>query len=516
VETFHYEKQDGTLLQALAARLIQAGVVMNPLPPEAVLETLREFGAITKFSIILKDMLGLLRSVNPSEAERLELIKTSANPDQVAAAFELLAPIAQAYEQELQREGRVDFDDMINRANSYVIGGSFQSPWRFIVVDEFQDIAKSRADLVKALRKRQLDVSLFCVGDDWQSIYRFTGSDISFTADFENHFGPTMISGLDKTFRFNSKIGEVASRFVMKNRRQLTKDIQSHTVVTEPTVSLIRASLSRRDSTVDVITRIVSRIGEIAAQGSSVYFLARFKHDLPDLADLCRSFPNLTFQRDSIHSAKGKEADYVVLLGLGKGKFGLPSEIATHPLVEALLPKLEGFPHAEERRLFYVALTRAKHRVYLVSDMTKCSAFVQELVADQYPIETDEFQDTPDQLNANTTQCPACTEGQLVKRVNATNGGLFSGCTNYPRCRHTESSCDWCSAAMKRSGRFRICVSRTCKRWIPVCPHTGGEMSFRSKAKIWGCSHYRGSEAGSCRHIEKDITAPPEKAKLYS
>ncbi|WP_060514329.1 UvrD-helicase domain-containing protein [Pseudomonas sp. NBRC 111132] len=96
----------------------------------------------------------------------------------------------------------MDFYDMINKANQYVLDGSFKSPWKYIIIDEFQDIAKSRAELVRALRKGQEDVSLFCVGDDWQSIFRFTGSDISFTADFEKIFGATQATELKKNVPF--------------------------------------------------------------------------------------------------------------------------------------------------------------------------------------------------------------------------------------------------------------------------------------------------------------------------
>lgn len=243
IETFHYEKQEGVLLEALKQRLIKAGVILDPLPPEAVLETLREFGAITRFAEILTDMLGLLRAANLNDQELTDLIARSIDPAQISAALALLTPIVDAYVEALDHEKKMDFDDMINKANQCVLDGSFKSPWRFIIVDEFQDIAKSRADLVKALRDNQEDVSLFCVGDDWQSIFRFTGSDISFTADFEKIFGATKATELKKTFRFNSMIGAVASPFIMQNSRQMPKTIESHIVVESPTVSLVRASM---------------------------------------------------------------------------------------------------------------------------------------------------------------------------------------------------------------------------------------------------------------------------------
>lgn len=511
IETFHYEKQEGVLLDALKKRLINAGVTLDPLPPEAVLETLREFGAITRFAEILTDMLGLLRAANLNDQELRDLITRTADPAQISAALALLAPIVDAYVKALDHEKKMDFDDMINKAYKYVLDGSFKSPWKFIIVDEFQDIAKSRADLVRALRKSREDVSVFCVGDDWQSIFRFTGSDISFTADFEKIFGATKASELKKTFRFNSMIGAVASRFVMQNNRQFTKDIKSHTIVDTPTVSLVRAPLGEDSAKAEAIERTVEHISQTAKPGSSVYFLARFKFDLPNLAALASQYPNLSFKNDSIHSSKGKEADYVIILGLAKGKYGLPSEIVTHPLIEALQPPAEPYPHAEERRLFYVALTRAKHRVYLLCDMTRCSPFVLELIEGEYPLEYEEFETAPEQVNALAANCPVCTQGNLVNRARKSDNAPFIGCSNFPQCTHRESGCPSCNAPMIRSGRYRLCVSPGCNGWVAACPKTGGKMVFRDKVNKWGCSHFKGSEEGSCRHMERHIEAPPSK-----
>ncbi|MEK0363215.1 3'-5' exonuclease [Pseudomonas sp. CBC3] len=362
-----------------------------------------------------------------------------------------------------------------------------------------------------AIRMIKGNVSLFCVGDDWQSIYRFAGSDISYTSGFEDHFGATSTIELDKTFRFNSKIGEVASRFVMQNPKQLVKTVISHQTALTPTVSLVRTSVNPDDARL----MIVERIAQVALSNSSVYFLARFSHDLPKQEELSRlkwRFPALQFLIDTIHSSKGKEADYVVMLGLSKGKYGLPSEIVTHPLIEALEPDREPFPHAEERRLFYVALTRAKHRVYLLCDMRKCSPFIQELVKNEYPLDLDEFTTSSEQQLALEAACPNCKRGHLTARSNASTGKKFIGCTNFPLCGHTEKSCSWCDAPMETVGRFRQCVNAVCGRWAPICPVSGGEMKYQAAYKFWGCLDYRSSDPDSCRHKEYGyIGAPPTR-----
>ncbi|MCY1264132.1 ATP-dependent DNA helicase Rep [compost metagenome] len=514
IETFHYEQQEGQLLECLESRLKDADVTFDPLPPEALLETIREFGAVSAFAKLLGDLMELQKRSMLSPQELEAQIAGASHAEQMRAALALLKPVADRYEQELKRNNHIDFDDMIIKAIQYVEAGRFKAPWRYILVDEFQDISRPRARLVQALRKQQPDGSLFCVGDDWQSIYRFTGSDIELTTQFRHIFGPTQTTALDKSFRFNSSINAVASRFVMANPQQLRKTIEAHTKVDSRTVSLMRNRLQAKEA----LPEVLDHIAQIATSGSSVFLLARFKHDLPDthqLRQLRRRYPNLSLNTASIHAAKGKEADYVVVLSLTKGEFGLPSEKTAHPLIELLLPKAEKHPHAEERRLFYVALTRARHRVYLVTDMSRASPFVRELLDGEYELDLEAFPCPPDQLHAQVMDCPLCKEGNLVLRINASSGMAFMGCSNYPRCDHTERMCPKCSSPMFRQGRFRVCVNKRCSWPIPICPVSGGDMSLKpgNGRQFWGCSHYRGNDPTSCDHTENYIELPKRPQK---
>ncbi len=511
LEAYHYQLIEGSLFKELDRLLQQAEVVSCPLPPETVLATLREFGAISSFATLLAELLKRYRA-NCYEEERLRAtIDAATNSAQVSAAIELLMPIIEDYLELLSEQGHIDFDDMIGKAIGYVRSGRYKSPWTFILVDEFQDISEPRARLVQLLKASIPECSLFCVGDDWQSIYRFTGSDISFTTGFNQVFGATKTKVLDLTFRFNNSIGDIASRFVLENPEQVRKQLKTHISVNKPAVSLLRADNRQQFHREKIDSRIVMvlrRIADIADHGSHVYLLGRYGFNLPTkphLRELNALVPTLSLEAYTVHSSKGKEADYVVMLGLEKGKHGFPSQKVTHPLLDALLPKQEDYAFAEERRLFYVAITRARKRAYLISDIAKASEFVIELLDNQYSIELDEFEVSLAQKLFQLIHCAKCKTGSLVAKDGAF--GKFFGCNNYPLCNHTENGCISCGSVMQRLGRFKVCINPDCDSWIPTCPECGGEMMQRDGryGKFWGCKNFRRDDDVTCKHTEKEI-----------
>lgn len=514
IELFHYQNLEGTLLTSIDEQLTLLKAEFEPLPEDAVLNTLREFGAISHFAVLLKDLLKRYRAncFEPAQLERM--IQAAPNQSQVRAAIGLLTPILKDYQSFLDTHGHIDFDDMINKALKYVETNKFWSTWKFILVDEFQDISDPRARLVKALRDSAQDASLFCVGDDWQAIYRFTGSDLTFTTQFEKVFGKTAITTLDLTFRFNNAIGEVATQFVLQNPNQIKKMLKSRRVEHRPTVSLMRADNNDQQPNIESRAAIVlRRIASIAEPNSNVYFLSRFGFNLPDASvlEMFRTqYPALNIEAMTIHASKGKETDYVVVLGLESGKHGFPSGKVTHPLLEALLPPLEDYKHAEERRLFYVALTRAKQRAYLVSDMAVASDFVVELLKNGYKVELNEFAASLAQQLFHLLKCVKCKTGTLVARQS--QFGKFFGCNKYPLCSHKERGCSQCGSPMTRVDRFKVCVNPECRNWAPICPKCGAELVLRKGkyGEFWGCRNYR-QEDESCRHTENSILFNKEK-----
>lgn len=348
-------------------------------------------GNIEEISKNLSQLIGLYKLALFDKQQFQHRLSKNKDQSQIKSELELLSPIYQLYQKHLLDCNEIDFEDMIIKAIQYVESNRFKSNWKHILVDEFQDISEPRARLIKALKTQVSGSSLFCVGDDWQAIYRFTGADISLTTQFASYFGATQITALDKTFRFNNSISAFASKFVMQNPSQLHKEMLTHTQVNEPRVTLHQGDSENK------LSHVLADINDNTSSKQSVYILSRYKFNLPNrhnLNQLNVKFKNLDIKTDTFHASKGKESDHVIILGLNKGKYGFPSQKPIPPLLDCLLPKAEEFQHAEERRLFYVAITRTKHAVHLLSDIKKPSQFITELLEKDYMINYNQVSDT--------------------------------------------------------------------------------------------------------------------------
>ncbi len=479
LETFSYQKQEGTLLSDLEGMLRKHDVALRPIPPEQLWARLEALSYTTRLTSLLGTFLGHFKSNEFDLAALRVRAAKHADPERCIAFLDLFEVIHRKYQEALREEAAIDFDDMIVGARARVEEGSYRSPYRFILVDEFQDISAGRARFLKALAD-QRDAELFLVGDDWQSIYRFAGSDPQIMIDCETHFGPTTRTALDRSYRLNSSVLSVSTAFVTQNRDQIKKSMRPVKVVAEPRVSIWYA-----DADGALLGPLEAICQDWTGRGRpTVLVLGRYRHLRPqDWGRLCADFDELALSFMTVHRAKGLEADYVVVLGLSAGAYGFPAEIADDPILDLVLPANERFEHAEERRLFYVALTRAKEHVYLIADPERPSVFVEEL-----RMRSDgDAGDGPPSAGAVAVigtpppapNCPGCGAGVVRERSNREGPGRFFGCSNYPHCEWTSPVCDNCDGGY--IDRDRRCSSRACPTRYDACPECGdGALMPRS------------------------------------
>lgn len=424
IELFYHQYAKGRLNNALKRGVNKMQLRIVPLDDETVLDKVRESGRMTKLAGLLSEFITAFKSTCQDKLTLEKILNrvagnaTNTDIQHIRLAFSLLRPIYQQYQKYLRQQGQIDFEDMVGKAIHYVEQKKFVAPWRYIMVDEFQDISEPRARLVRALRdstwrksaqpdcaqperaqpERAQPASLFCVGDDWQAIYRFSGADVSLTTGFSQYFGPSSQCVLDQTFRFNDRIGNTATQFVSQNPEQIKKEIRSLSRADKPSVSILLNEVNTKSNDIllhralaDIHTQVrVKGRAQHTKQVSTVYILGRFWFQLPDketLRKLNQQYTDLNIRSLSIHAAKGKEADYAILTGMTQGQYGFPASKVTSPLLEALLPVEEVYPNAEERRLFYVALTRAKHQVYILANKNQPSHFVLELMEPAFDVE---------------------------------------------------------------------------------------------------------------------------------
>jgi DNA helicase IV len=426
----------GELFPNLEGELKARGQTFSPRSIGVVLERLNKFERTT-FSAFLRTAMKHAKSNEVDETTLLSRAESSEEPFRARIFARILRKLMLAYEARLRQSGEIDFEDMIVRATHDVETNQYRHDFKLILVDECQDMSQARAKLIKALLAQAPDAKLFAVGDDWQSIYRFAGSDIDVFTRFAKHFGVTATNYLTQTFRSNQGITDIAAAFVQKNPSQVSKRVKAHDPTSEAAVVV------RRYTTLEEMDRVcrgcLEEIAKAVQPGHrvSIFLLARYKLQKPQaLVEWQTQFPMLDIAFKTAHSSKGLEADYVIVLGLHTGSYAFPSEISDDPLLQLVMPQAESFPNAEERRLFYVAMTRARHGVYLLGSHHSPSAFLTELVEDNRAGRNVRFEGAASGTTMSRDEtCPECRRGTLAKRTG--KFGEFFGCSNYPSCKYT-------------------------------------------------------------------------------
>ena len=231
IETYSHEMFEGVLFDNLTKKLANGGITLKPKTPQEIWQIISDAakeevdGIISLFQTfitLMKSNNYRIEDVVQKNAKTSDLFLKQRN----ALFIEIIKPIFEKYEGHLVERKEIDFSDMINKASYYVASGKYKRKFSYIIIDEFQDISIGRYQLVKAIKTNNPACKLFSVGDDWQSIYRFSGSDIALFKEFENYFGCTIKSKIETTYRFQNPLINLSSEFILKNPNQAKKELK--------------------------------------------------------------------------------------------------------------------------------------------------------------------------------------------------------------------------------------------------------------------------------------------------
>lgn len=499
IETYHYNWTEENLEDTLLQHMTQHGIAIHKRSKEEIFTKLNESG------FLIDGIKRYLKCLQAIRVERLsdEDIYSRLNHQNIVNAKsyqQLLSDIHQAYVNELNKQRAIDFDDMIIKAITTVKNGIFKPKWTHILVDEFQDISAARMEFLNSLITHGKDPRLTVVGDDWQSIYRFSGGKLELTTQFESMVGSCSKTILQKTFRYNNSIALTAGKFVMENPEQYVKNVITHTQVKAPQVYLHDSQVSDQENlelkTVQIIQKILAE-----NPTASIAVLARYRYLLKNTREeVYRHLKNQNIKYWTFHGSKGLEADYCILIGFFQGKTGFPNENKEEAVVEALLPSLDTFPHSEERRLLYVGITRAKKKCFLIADPQATSTFINELLAPKF--ELDIVSQTFDEKYRKIFKCNSCTNGYY--KLHRGKYGNFYSCSSGISCNSNPRICTKCGAPSIDKKEESVCNNSNCHNSIKICDKCGRPMKKRNGkfGEFWGCSGY-GIPGDQCKNTKK-------------
>lgn len=418
IETFSYYQSENRLLTRLAEKLQAQGVEFNEIDYREVYRILLENKTIKEwedFIVLLKTFIELFKGNNYDETKFKEFydyvggLKDSFSKDRTIAFLKIVEEIYNDYEAYLLKIKKIDFNDMINKASDCIVKNGLDLPYKYIIVDEYQDTSFTRYNLLRNICD-SIGAKIMVVGDDWQSIYSFSGCDVNIFTKFDNFFDVCETRYIEKTYRNSQQLIDASSNFVMKNPDQTRKELKSSKSLKYP------IKLVNFDNDFDEILKfeliIKNIINQSTFKNKKILILGRNNKDIFNLLKnfnveneygkrkfeilgdedklrrnkfvkiVYRESPDVNIEYRTVHQSKGLECDNVILINLKNWKAGFPNKMVDDPVLNFVKRNGDSFSYAEERRLFYVALTRTKNNVYLLSPYFKSSVFVQELKTD--------------------------------------------------------------------------------------------------------------------------------------
>jgi len=522
IYTFSTYRDKRSMLEHLKDLLEKKNIHMIERPIKDVFkkiaydETSKYFN---KFIMLIQDFVSSFKINGYSEAD-FDALYQKTNNVRTRLFLKLCKPIYLHYQTFLNEHDMIDFEDMINDSARLLSDPKMKSwipNFKYAIVDEYQDISKQRFDLTKALSKLT-KAKIIAVGDDWQSIFAFAGSRVDLFLEFKKTMGYADYLTIDHTYRNAQEVIDIAGSFIQKNENQLKKQLKSPKRIDRPIILYEYSDIVYKNEIkgykgiihekVKLLEKIVGEILKDTPEKQHILLLGRYNFELrqlhqsgfffPSKTEVIRlkKYPKIKLKFMTIHASKGLGFDHVILLNGSDEIFGFPSQIEMDPLLKLVKYDDQNISFAEERRLFYVALTRTKNRVHILYPTSKPSSFVKE-IAREYDLvdHPKQIQDKIPLQDRKDKRCPICGYPLQFKKNHAYGLKLFM-CTNEPEL------CGYMTNNL-RSGKESISKCPMCKTGFLIVKH-----SRKQDSVFFGCTNYKTDGTG-CNH-----TLPIKKTYL--
>ena len=520
IYTFSRYNDGKPLLHHLREQLEENGFEIKPRPNKEVMEMLvagEENRYVRKLINLICRFISNFK-VNGYTVDDFNRMYHSTQNVRTRLFLDICNDCFLEYERYLREKKAVDFEDMINesaRILREVKEMKQKLAFKYVIVDEYQDISRQRFDLTKALAE-VTDAKIIAVGDDWQSIYAFSGSDITLFTKFEEKMGYAKLLKIVKTYRNSQEVIDIAGNFIQKNTEQITKRLESPKQINEPVIiytydSTYKGKDGNRRSGVNyaiahavetALEQIISYAKNEGRKSESILLLGRFGFDGDHLeksglfeyinrGSKIKSvkYPELNITFMTAHSSKGLGYDEVIIVNGRNETYGFPSKIEDDPVLSFVIKGDRSIDYAEERRLFYVAMTRTKNRVYFIAPEQNPSEFLLELKKDYKNIVLHGKWNEEEPKTIGRKYCPLCGYPLQLRYKNSYGLRLFI-CTNEPEI------CGFMTNEYA-AGKFSIMKCDCCRDGYLIV------KKAKDKDYFLGCTNYKKDGTGCNNVISK-------------
>lgn len=497
--TTQSEYCDGnSLLFHLEKELLKRGIILSPMEEKKIynklVETSRDIYYV-RFITFCMDFIKGFKTKGYKINDFDELINTYKKDRRIVMFLKFMRDLYKYYDMELKINNLIDFEDMINNSYELLKNGNHDQlklNYKYIIIDEYQDISIQRFNLTREVSKIS-SAKVIAVGDDWQAIFAFAGSDVTLFTRFKELMGYGKELQITNTYRNSQELIDIAGQFVMKNSFQIIKKLKAQKRLSKP-VAIVYYDDSfeklhnKIQSVENCIYKIVSEYGE----NKNILLIGRYNFDKYQLTnsklfyeyeqDKIKSikFPNVDITFLTAHSSKGLGFDNVIIINSGGGTYGFPSQIKNDPIMDIVETKDNTFNYAEERRLFYVAITRTKNRVYITTPINDPSEFIEELK--QYN-NVDVIEKVEKIKQPILQICPICKFPLLKNTTNKLN------IKNLYVCSNEKELCDYMTNNLEIKNKIKLCPS--CQGGYLISKYVKSQETY-----ILGCTNYKVDKTG--------------------